>query len=265
MKKRFAIIAALLPLLSLCACASISTNPYHNSYRPVMTFQERISQGVKLNLINPSVSYGTDIEKDRREMMAAGYRLVGEASFHGAEQYLDDLSYAKNQALAVQAAKVILYRKYTDTVSGQYTATVSTQPPADGASAAPQATGDPNRMVINTYTTRMFDIVATFWNLYQPPLGVYVDDLSAEQRKALGSNKGACITMVCKNSPAFRADILEGDIITRINGIPILLKGDVDRTATKLAGQTVNVDIVRGGQTLTKAVTLDKEVEKPTH
>jgi len=72
-----------------------------------------------------------------------------------------------------------------------------------------------------------------------------------------GSNGGAAAPAVVPNSPADKAGIKEGDIITKVNGQAIDTDHPLDATLSEFApGDTVAVEVLRNGQTMTVQVTL---------
>ena len=72
-----------------------------------------------------------------------------------------------------------------------------------------------------------------------------------------GSNGGASAPAVVANSPADKAGIKEGDIITKVNGQAIDTDHPLDATLSEFApGDTVAVEILRDGKTTTVQVTL---------
>jgi S1-C subfamily serine protease len=72
-----------------------------------------------------------------------------------------------------------------------------------------------------------------------------------------GANGGASAPAVVPNSPADKAGIKEGDIITKVNDQAIDTDNPLDATLSEFApGDTVTVQLLRGGQTMTVQVTL---------
>ncbi len=75
----------------------------------------------------------------------------------------------------------------------------------------------------------------------------------------LDDTRGVIITQVLRNSPASKAGFKTGDIITKIDNYVInneqTLLGVFQEFRT---GQTISVDIIRDGKTLTKQMTLEK-------
>jgi serine protease Do len=60
-------------------------------------------------------------------------------------------------------------------------------------------------------------------------------------------------------SPAARAGIQSGDVVTALNGTPVKDSRDLARKVTALApGSSVKLDIFRSGESKTLTVTLDE-------
>ncbi len=79
-------------------------------------------------------------------------------------------------------------------------------------------------------------------------LGVRVEELSADMASALGSSgtRGALVMEVIKDTPAERAGLKAGDIITEIDGKPVYDGDDVRGALPKDAGR-VTLSVVRRG------------------
>lgn len=91
-------------------------------------------------------------------------------------------------------------------------------------------------------------------------IGVQSLPLSAEQAQALGTNKGIYVDLVVRGSAAFEADLLPGDIILKVAGQDFSTPEKANRVKTDYAGQTVAVEIVRGGEPKTLQITLPSVV-----
>lgn len=90
-------------------------------------------------------------------------------------------------------------------------------------------------------------------------LGLFPADLSVEMAEAFGleNTSGALVNQVQDDSPASRAGIVHGDVITRINGEIVESAAQLRLTVSKiLPGTEVNVTLIRGGETLVLPVIL---------
>ena len=85
--------------------------------------------------------------------------------------------------------------------------------------------------------------------IYKPlSLGVKVRDLSDDLRRKIGSNRGVVVNVVVKGSPASQADIMRGDIITRINYEVVSDVQGFRETIDRYAGQEIVLQTFREGQ-----------------
>lgn len=98
-------------------------------------------------------------------------------------------------------------------------------------------------------------------------LGVLVGDLAEQARSnqatleqlraALGVDEGAFVQEVVPGTPAAKAGVQAGDVITGLDGQPIVSQGDlVDKIGNVVPGTTVKLDIVRAKQRLSLDLTL---------
>jgi len=79
-------------------------------------------------------------------------------------------------------------------------------------------------------------------------MGVSIQGLTADLSNSFGleNTQGALVADVAKDSPAQKAGLKAGDVITAFDGSPILKVRDLPRiVSTTQAGKTVNVDIWR--------------------
>lgn len=105
-----------------------------------------------------------------------------------------------------------------------------------------------------------------FGDVKRGVLGIGAEDISPELASAFNDEnvKGAAVTQVLPYSPAQNAGILEGDIITSVNGSPIKGASDVVNTIGFLrVNSKVNINLLRNKKPLTVSVTLsDPKVRK---
>ena len=69
------------------------------------------------------------------------------------------------------------------------------------------------------YTVNIYEVLASFWvkRNWKPTVGVQVDAISNENSRKVGRNTGVIVQVVTRNSPAFFANVLVGDVIIEIN------------------------------------------------
>lgn len=217
----------------------------------------------------PQVSRSSgDSKQDALRMAEDGYELVGYSSFNGSNVDEND---AIAQAKKVHASVVILSSEYTGTESGYTpltlpdtrTSSTTLHANAYGSGGYVSYSGTANTTTNGTRTTyipysvRKSDYFASYWIKKKPPVfGAHFKDLTPEIKQQLGSNKGVLINAVIKGSPAFEADILNGDVLRQIGDVSVFDNDSYQKALTKYEGREVDVVIVRGDKELHKSVKL---------
>ena len=90
-------------------------------------------------------------------------------------------------------------------------------------------------------------------------IGVQVQPVTADIADSLGMKKaeGALVAEPQENSPASKADIKAGDVITALNGEPIKSSRDLAQKISAMApGTSVKLDILRNGESKSLTLTL---------
>lgn len=216
----------------------------------------------------PKVFRGSKEEEDSLQMLENGYALVGYSSFNAGNVNENEVI---DQAKKVHASVVILYSKYTGTVSGVLpltlpdiqTSTTSLDGIVYGSGGYASYSGTAYTTTYGTKTTYIpysvhrADYLATYWVKLKPPIfGTYIRELTPEIKHQIGSNKGVFIYAVVKRSPAFEADILQGDVLRKIGDITIYDQDSFQRALSQYEGKEVGVIIIRDGKEIIKFVKL---------
>lgn len=95
-------------------------------------------------------------------------------------------------------------------------------------------------------------------------IGVTLVELTPELRTHFGAPKdaGVLVSDVRADTPAARAGVEVGDVITAVDGKRVRWSGDVSRgVRSRKAGDTVTVDVVRGGASRKLTVTVEERRE----
>lgn len=278
-------IGIFLLCLSLMGCATM--NPFNKFYQDrTGGFDVSTNPLCVLPTEEPKIYSGNDLDLDYQNMMENGYGLLGFSSFNASEVNKGQLI---NQAKKVKAEVVIFYSKYTNTISGSIPLTlpdnktittnkIGTASVSGNMSGNIYGSGDrvsyygrdatsgvysgsSTTTIYGTKTTYIpysenrYDYFTSYWiKMKKPIFGVMTIDLTSEQRMKIGTNKGACVKIVVKKSPAFMADIFKGDIITKINDDEVMDAGNLNTVVSKYIGKKVVVTIIRDDKTLTKEV-----------
>jgi serine protease Do len=95
-------------------------------------------------------------------------------------------------------------------------------------------------------------------------LGVYIQDITGSIEESFGvkAGQGVLVSDTISGSPAEQAGIKSGDVIVKVNGMPVGSTDElIQEISTKPVGSEVTLDIVRDKEALQMKVTL---VEKPS-
>lgn len=93
-------------------------------------------------------------------------------------------------------------------------------------------------------------------------LGVSVLEISPELRAHLGAprDRGVLINTVRADSPAARAGIAVGDVVTEVDGEPVeAARGVLAAMSDRKKGESVSVALVRSGRPMTVRATLEDD------
>jgi serine protease Do len=94
-------------------------------------------------------------------------------------------------------------------------------------------------------------------------LGVAPQDLTEDLTSQFGAEKGALISQVTDDSPAERAGLKAGDVITKVNGTEIRDARNLLLTVSQIAPNTeVTIDYLRDGKTQTAKTTLARRPDE---
>ena len=87
--------------------------------------------------------------------------------------------------------------------------------------------------------------------------GIYPVELNNQDKAKIDQNTGFKVGVVVNESPAYYANILPNDIITKINGIDIAgIKGFIEVTNIAPSG-LMNIDLIRDSRKLRKQIRIE--------
>jgi membrane-associated protease RseP (regulator of RpoE activity) len=236
-------------------------NPYEQSYTGITSSQPSQEVPVMAAQVEPQLYVTNDLERDDLSLLENGYVLIGYSAFNSGTV---DSKLAIKQAKKVGATLVLIQSQYTHTVTGVIPYTV--QNPSQtvtthnsgriyGSSGYERYSGTSTTTVPGDYTTYQipysedrYAYAATFWaKVERCGVGLWFNDLTDELRRTIGSNRGVVVTAVIKGSPAFNADIMRGDIITRINDEIVADRQSFSAALGRYAGKEIVLETYRNG------------------
>jgi PDZ domain len=192
----------------------------------------------------------------------ANNALLGQAKKVGADVVLFSCSYLGSAQIAVPWIQYNPGQSSTTTSSG----TVNANAWGSGGSAYGTANyyGNSTTTSPGTFSTQVVPVTvqryqyeAGFYRKIKPPiLGIMARPLPSEIRQQLERNTGVYVWIVRNDTPAFNANILEGDVILKMNGEDVSAS-DFTQKCLPFAGQKVDIEIWRNGQFKTISVQLN--------
>lgn len=223
--------------------------------------------------------HSNDVQADAKRLREDGYIYIGSSSFYGPANRSNQ-SQAMEQGKKVGAAIVLFKTEYMDTQSGvvPYTvanppvvSTVNTSGTVNAYGSGGYASGTYNSTgTITTpggystyaipYSVTRNTFFASYWvkeDVNKLHLGVQSVPLSDDLRRKLERNTGVMIAIVVHGTPAFTANVLEGDVVLKVNGADVVDVPGFLAQLNQLAGQKITLDILRGDQPRSISVTLN--------
>jgi len=202
-------------------------------------------------------------------LVGRGYNVLGYASFEANAR--DYSSALHKKAEELQADIVLVSSAYARTQSGviplityqpgQTSTTYSSgQVNANAYGTGGSVYGTANYSGVSTttasgtfntnyipYSVERRTFSAVFLRRYHYLIGARWKPLDDEQRRALQRNSGLCVVFVIEGTPAFRANILPGDILLTLDNEPIESPDWLNAKSLEKAGQLVKFSVLRNG------------------
>ncbi|WP_062428652.1 PDZ domain-containing protein [Treponema endosymbiont of Eucomonympha sp.] len=214
----------------------------------------------------PQVFYSSHINIDAAEIESEHYVPIGYASLNGPEydsrekyqRYL--VQKAALKLCKEKRAKIALYSyAHTDTVNGSITLPTTQTSKSSGTiysggnSAWYSGTTTSTGSTATNYSVKRFDYAAILFIPLPEPVRVGVNcvSLTNEMRTNIQRNTGAFVRVVYKNTPAYTANIVTGDVIIKMNDTVINNVEDISAFDRDLkTGEPVKITLVRNQKEL---------------
>jgi len=260
------LLAALLGVSFLTGCA---TNPYARFYQ---SYTNQWPVALQQRLLPPSgeprILASADLRADGHHLQEQGYAPIGISAFSGGLVGEQQVMW---QAKAVSADVVLYSTQFSHTEAGVMalpsyqagqTYTTQTYGTANAYGSGGYAYGNYSGTSTTTtpgtfgtqyvpYSRQVYEQGAIFWRRMKPGiLGAGLALIPDAMRSSLQRNTGVLVTVVMIDSPAFRANILEGDVIIQFAGKPTDTVQELIDSLPSYVGQKVSVRVIRGGQNL---------------
>jgi serine protease Do len=251
-------------------CASNPFTQFYQSYTNGMpaTVQQRLLPSVSQPQVISAVPQNH--ERESRRLVERGFICIGFSGFVGGAPTQKQLvEHAKN----VGADIVIHCSEYSYTEQGvrpifkyqpgqTYTTTqygtananvygggISTYGSTTYSGASTTTTQGTSTTEYVPYRRQVYQYGASYWRRMRPGIfGASFLPIPEDLRSSLQRNTGVFIDLVMDDSPAFRANIMRGDIVIQLAEKPISTVQEFIELLPSYAGQKVFVKIIRGDQ-----------------
>jgi hypothetical protein len=274
-----------VPLVALAGCflTGCATNSFTEYYQsnidqmPLATQAQLSPPSQNPRVITvPFDNYREEVGKLKEE----GLICIGFSAFTGGSPTQQQLL---DQANRVGADMVIFTSHYSHTVRGvtpllsyhpeqTITTTDSETVTANAYGSGGYARGSGTYSGYSTTTTpgtletnyvpyerRINEYGASFWRHTKPAIfGATLAPIPEEMRSVLQRNTGVIVRAVGPDGPAFRANILRGDVIIQVADKSVATVQDFNDIMLAYVGQTFPVKVIRGDKTLDVDVSLNK-------
>lgn len=240
-------VKKMLVVALIASCIQISQaagNLYEQHYK------EQNNRSLKSMAAQPDtkmyVSNHADV--DNISMLEKGYDLMGSSGFESGSITPD---MALDHAKVIKADVVLVYSKYASNRSVQST--------MQAIKEAAGTTGEIDPEVLEQ-GGEQYKYYASYWaKLPMPLLGVHVIKLKRQQQESddLAVEDGLKILAVIKESPAYKAGLLRGDVLLKIGEIHLQVAEQLSEAARKYKGKAVEVVYTRNQLTSTTSATLN--------
>ena len=204
-----------------------------------------------ISCINPQVTVIQSIDPNMQKVLRQGWVEVGYSSWN--DEASDIQSDLIKKAKEINACLVLVYKKQSGSEIEEM--------PVDGYAPSPFFGGGyygsyyggftsyaPYTVYLYQYDIFFLTKMERFYT------GLYVADLDDKSRKLIQSNKGVVVTLVVNESPAYNADIIPGDIITKVGMINLTNYDSFNHAIRYYSGESAVFNINRGGKSLSKTI-----------
>lgn len=231
MKRSVSSTTGLFLALSLAAVPTgASANNWEKNYQPAQLSTVPVLPETGA----PQVGDLNDFDADKNHMWERGYTPIGDTSFIAVSPNTGD---AIKLGVKLKASYILISRKadhvanYNMEVYGGSTSTSTTSGTvniqgSNGGSASGTYSGTTTTTGSGNHTvplslTFLRKTAIYFARMKQVGCGIRARALRPEERAAAGTNRGVHVEALREGSPGFLADILPGDIILAVDGVPV--------------------------------------------
>lgn len=238
-------LMALFVTLFLAGCAS----PVYKYFTPVNV----TNAAEPKPCTTPQIKIIKNLNADIKSVLHEGWVEVGYSSWNDEASNIQSDLIKKSKE--INACLVLVYSKQTGSAIEEMP--VDTYAPSPffggyygGGYYGGYSTYAPYTVFLYQYDIFFLTQMERFYT------GLYVADLDDRARKLIQSNKGVIVTLVVNGSQAYNADIIPGDIITKIGESDLTNYASFNHVVQFYQGESAVFYINRAGKKLTKSINI---------
>lgn len=245
-----------VPADSNRADAGLTKGAVENPYTASFVSRDRPTVALQPDPAGPKIYRGIVEAEDYQRMLENGYDMLGYSSFDAADVPPDQ---ALEQARKIKADLVLVYTKLSGSVPASVQveqlrneAKRTTVQSADAQSSSIEQTPAVSGKLL-PQEQASYSYFSSYWVKLAPPLiGVHVTGPMES------TEPGLKVLAVIRQSPAEKAGIQDGDVLTRIGDMELLTPEALTQAAQQYAGQSVDISFLRDGSAGKASMTLNR-------
>ena len=234
-------VAAKFMLVSLLAMGTLlvatklfaaDTNLYEKNYKAQNTGNLSSLQAYP----DTKIYVSNHKDEDNISMLESGYDLIGSSGFEGSG-VLPEL--ALQHAKAIKADTVLIYKKYGSAKNSASKLELIREAAKKG--------GEIDDKDLKEEPIQ-YKYYASYWaKLPAPLLGVHIIKLASRdsETEQIVEKKGLKVLAVIKDSPAAKAGLVRGDVLTKIADVELNKPDELSSVVRKFQGQNVLIEYAR--------------------
>jgi len=257
-------------LLLLASCVS----GYQSFYRPAGGTSPDLVASRRLAPAPPAPILERSAPRDETAIFTAyakrGYVIIGQSMFNSGRNESEAAALWQGRAVGADLV-LVLDPRYTGSITTSIPMTTPTSTTsytsgtatAYGPGGPVTASGNATTTTYGTKTTYIpmtvnrSDYGAVYFVRQRFSFGAFARDLNDSERQELETNQGVVVSVVVDDAPAFKADILPGDVIAAVNEDAVPNAEGFTRMMGAQRGKQVTVTLIRRGQRIRKSIKLD--------
>ena len=259
------VLIAISASLSIVGC----TNGYSQFYTPAPGATPEVISATRASAAPQNPAIERSAFGNTEQLLAAyakrGYLVIGESSFNSGERVSDEDATKQGQAVGADLV-LIFVPQYTGSVTSSVPITTpTTNTSYTTANATAYGPGGPVSAYGNATTTTYgsnttyipvtvdrSDYGAIYFVKGRFQIGAFVRNLNDLERQLLQTNQGVVVLTIVDDSPAYKADVLPGDMIIAMDGERVSNQEGFTRMASARTGRSIKLSLIRQGRSIEK-------------